>query len=120
MARTYATVAFTEQVESSPGVWKNKITTRHYAGKIVRDQDYIQDSQISFDNIKNGNSLSLIYDQYMIDHSFDILYAMWNNIKFSITSITIEKPRMILQLGGVYNGVETGTSDSSGGDADDS
>lgn len=106
MARFHGTVGFVGQSEVSPGDWEaNVVTKRQYYGDVLRNQySYIASSISTNDNIRLSNRISVIADEYMLSNLYNIKFIIWNNTPWSVTEVEINRPRVCLTLGGVYNG----------------
>jgi len=61
-----------------------------------------EDAVIS--DISVSNSISILADEYAIKHFFKIKYVRWEGVPWSVTSVEVRAPRLILSLGSVYNG----------------
>ncbi len=105
MKRFHGRVGYGYSVETAPGVWEDVITERNYFGDIVRNtrrRDY--DGEKLNADISVGNSISIVADPYAYEHFFAMRYVEWSGALWSITEVEVESPRLILRLGGVYNG----------------
>ena len=95
-----------EEEEVKPGIWKPKIEEKHYVGDVLRN--YRRNEQVSNKqnaNIKINNQLSIISDIYLKDNWPMIKYVLWNGVRWEVSDIDLENyPRVVLNLGGVYNG----------------
>ena len=106
MARFHGGVGFgisTETSENS-GVWEDVIIELPYRGDIVKNIRRLQGTDGVNDNITVGNSISIIADSYAIEHFLDIKYVRWNGSFWVVSTVTVQRPRLILDLGSVYNG----------------
>lgn len=104
MARFVGNVGYAESVEIAPGVWDDVITVRKYYGDITRNTRKLVDgSQVNSD-ISVGNSISIVADEYANGRFFAIRYVEWAGTLWTVTDVEVESPRLILRLGGVYNG----------------
>lgn len=94
-----------------PGVYKPKIIEKAYTGDILRNSRKFQTAENQQnDNLRVTNKISIISDLYMKSNWGSVKYVLWNGTKWSVSSIDISSyPRVILELGGVYNG-KTGSS----------
>ena len=50
------------------------------------------------------HKLSIIIPESDLVEYTEVLYVVWNDIKWSVVSIEYNRPRVELSLGGVYNG----------------
>lgn len=100
-----------EDVETKPGVYKPQIVEKPYTGDVLRNTRRFQTAENQQnENLKVTNRLSIISDLYMQKNWGSIKYVLWNGVNWSVTSVDISSyPRVILDLGGVYNG-KTGST----------
>lgn len=104
MAKYYGVIGFAELVENTPGVWTEEITERYYYGDDIRDTRKLQNSGGVNDNINIANKLSILADPYANEKIFDMRYAEFRGAKWKITDVEVQYPRLVLMLGGLYNG----------------
>lgn len=104
MAKYYGAIGFAELVENTPGVWTEEITERYYFGDDIRDTRKLQTSGGVNDNINVANKLSILADPYANERIFDMRYAEFRGAKWKITDVEVQYPRLVLMLGGLYNG----------------
>lgn len=100
-----------KDIETKPGVYKSKIVEKKYTGDVLRNSRRFQQGENQQnENLRTTNRLSIISDLYMQKNWSSIKYVFWNNVNWSVNSVDITSfPRVILELGGVYNG-KTGTT----------
>lgn len=93
-------------VEVRPGIYKPGIVEKSYTGDIIKNSRRFQSVENQQnDNLVVNNRLSIISDLYMQKNWSSIKYVTWNNVRWAVNSIDISNyPRIILELGGVYNG----------------
>lgn len=106
MARFYGVVGYGKTVETpeGSGVWIDEITEREYQGDVIRNTRQLEDSQKVNDDIIVSNSISIVVDQYASENFFDIKYVRWAGVSWAVRSVEVRSPRLILNLGSVYNG----------------
>lgn len=104
MAKWYGKIGFgvTDEIES--GVWDEIITERNYYGDVIRNNRRLQTADKINDDINVGNEISIIADPYAIQHFYAMKYAEFMGAKWKITNVDVQYPRLILSLGGLYNG----------------
>ena len=100
MAKWYGEITFAETVETKPGVWTEQITKRNYYGDVIRNSRRLQ----SADQV---NDISIVADPYAYDNFHSMRCAEFMGAKWKITDIEVQRPRLLLTLGGVYNGKQT-------------
>lgn len=105
MAKFYGKVGYGETVETAPGVWEDVITERDYFGDVIRKARYLRDSEHGINqNLTTGNTISIVADAYANEHFFAIRYIQWAGALWTVTMVEVQSPRLLLRLGGVYNG----------------
>ena len=107
MAKFYGVIGFAEMVETSPGIWVEQITERSYYGDVIRNSRRLQATDQLNDDINVSIELSIVADPYAKLHFHTLRYAEYNGAKWKLTNATEQYPRLILTLGGVYNGNKT-------------
>ena len=104
MARFFGEIGYGESVESAPGVWEDHITEKQYFGDVIRNSRRIQEGQsVNFD-LSVSNSISVVADDYATEHISAIRYIRWAGTLWTVTEVEVQRPRLILRLGKVYNG----------------
>lgn len=104
MTRFYGVVGYGDDVEEPPGVFVEKIIEKTYFGDVIRDARRLSDGEYLNLDLTVGNSISIVADAYATEHFWAIRYVEWSGAKWKVTSVEVRPPRLILQLGGVYNG----------------
>lgn len=104
MARFFGTVGFADSVESAPGVFKPEITVRSYKGDVIRASHQTEQGDKINDDIDMSVSISIVADEHAVKHSGKIKFVRWEGVPWVVTSVEPRRPRLILNLGSVYNG----------------
>lgn len=110
MAKFYGTIGYAVTEETSPGVWEEKIAERFYFGDVLRNSYRKENSGHLNDNININNQISLVCDAYAYEHVSAMRYVSWMGSLWKISSVEVQRPRLILEIGGVYNGDTSGAS----------
>ena len=106
MGKFYGKIFYGKTVEREdrPGSWKTQLVARDYYGDITRmSRRYSNDSNVNGD-ITCNNVISIIADPYAVAHFSQIKCVELVGTKWTVTSVEVQSPRLILTLGGVYNG----------------
>lgn len=111
MARFYGEIGFvrTEErdPENHPGKYDAIISERPYYGDIMRNsRRWDQNSNAVNDNLVLNNTISIVADDFANRYVGAMKYVRWRGERWQITNIEIQRPRLILTIGGVYNGPE--------------
>lgn len=107
MAKYYGQIGYTITEETTPGVWTETIVERNYYGDLVRNMSRRNSAEKVNDNIDISNSISIISDPFARDNFYSIVYATLFGTKWKVNSVDVQYPRLILSLGGLYNGEQT-------------
>lgn len=104
--RFYGEVGYGESTEtpSGSGVWEYAITEVAYRGDVIRNTRRLESGEGLNDDLTVNNSISIVADEYANEHFFNIKYVVWQGIRWVVSSVEVRSPRLILSLGGVYNG----------------
>ncbi len=104
MSKFYGPIGYITQKEISPGVWDEVVVEKSYRGDILQDTRRWQVSEHKNDNLTISNRLSIIADPFLYENSSTIRYVSWLGVRWKVNNIEIQRPRLILTLGEVYNG----------------
>ena len=105
MAKFSGPIGFAiEDDESIPGVFKDKIIERKYYGDVIRVSSKMQNGENLNDNLALDNKLSIVADPFANEHFYSMRYVSWMGALWKISSVEVQRPRLILTIGGVYNG----------------
>lgn len=106
MTRFYGEVGYGISEETPPdsGVWVDVIYEFPYTGDVIRNTRTLDDGDKVNNDISVSNSISIVADQYATEHFFNIKYVKWAGVLWTVPSVEVRSPRLILSVGGVYNG----------------
>ena len=104
MTRFSGVIGYGDSVETSPGVWKNVITEKTYRGDVIREARSLEQGEQVNDEINISNSISVVADDFITEHFHKIKYVKWAGVYWTVPNAQYQHPRLILTLGGVYNG----------------
>ena len=107
MAKYYGVIGYAETVETAPGAYEEQITEHNYKGKLVRNTRRLQTSDQVNDNINIANEISIIADPFATQNFHAMRYIEFMGAKWKITNVEVRYPRLILTIGGLYNGDES-------------
>lgn len=105
MAKFYGKIGFVESKDQGDGIWILDVTEREYVGDVIKNtRRWDVSSEKINDNLNLNNSISIISDDFAIEKASFIKYVEWMGSCWDISSIEMQRPRLILTIGGVYNG----------------
>ncbi len=107
MAKFYGAIGYAVTEETKPGVWTEKITERMYYGDLTRNTRKLQSTDQLNDNINVANEISIVADPFANENFHSMKYVEFMGAKWKIISVEVQYPRLILTVGGVYNGEQT-------------
>ena len=105
MAKFYGNIGFAESIEVERGIWDERITERPYRGELLKNFYNLQNSNTGLSaDINVSHSISIVADQYADQNFPSMRYVIFRGTKWKITNIEVQYPRLILTIGGLYNG----------------
>lgn len=105
MAKFYGPIGYGITSETAPGVWTDTIVERNYRGDVLQNYRKVSQGESINDNIDVSNRLSIISDPFAMQHFHTIKYVKWMGAAWKVTTVDAsQRPRLILTIGGVYNG----------------
>lgn len=104
MAKFHGAIGYGHNTEKSPGVWVDTITEKQYYGDVIRNTRQLLNGEKVNNDLSVGNSISVVADAYANQNFFAIRYVEWAGALWTVDNVDVQSPRLILRLGGVYNG----------------
>lgn len=104
MGKWFGKIGYAVTEETTPGVWVEQITERTYYGDIIRNTRRLQTSEKLNDDINVSNEISIVADPFARDNFHAMRYIEFMGTRWKVSSVEVQYPRLILSLGGVYNG----------------
>ena len=104
MTRFYGKIGYGESVETAPGVWVDQIVEYLYYGDVFRNARNLKEGEHLNPDLTVQNSISIVADAYANEHFFAIRYVEWAGTLWTVSSVEVQSPRLLLRLGEVYNG----------------
>lgn len=99
-------IGFAKQVEVAPGVWDDSIVERTYRGDILRNTNRWETRDKVNEDFNISNSVSVVADSFIYENSYAMKYLTLHGVRWSIGSFEEKPPRLIINIGGLYNGPE--------------
>lgn len=110
MERFYGKVGYVNTVEKivngvHTGVWSDPspIEINYYGDVLDTSTRWVNGEGLN-DDLSVNNKISIIADGYAYQNFSKIKYIEWMGVKWKVTNISVQRPRLILSLGGEYNG----------------
>lgn len=110
MNKFWGAIGFSETNEIEPGVYEETVRERFYTGEVVRNSYSLNAGESINDNVQISAQISIIDDGYLCENSYKILYVNYMGAYWKVKNVSFSFPRVLLTLGGVYNGSKAETS----------
>lgn len=104
MAKWSGKIGFAEQTETRPGVWTETIKEKSYKGDLLQMLIRNQAANKVLDDLNITNRISIVADLHANQNIPMMRYVTYEGAKWEIASVEIASPRLILSVGGLYNG----------------
>lgn len=86
-------------------MFKDVITEKSYFGDVRRAARQANTGDQVNDDVTLENTIEIVAaDSFASDNIFAIRYVEWAGAKWKTTNVEIQGVRLLLRLGGVYNG----------------
>lgn len=103
MAKFYGNIGFAETVMTAPDVWTDSIVEHPYYGDMLEATRQWEAGENLNDDTNIRNKISIVADPFALNHFGSIRYVVLSNQKWKVKSVSVVYPRLILELGGIYN-----------------
>lgn len=105
MAKFFGPIGFAIPTETRPGVWKDRIEEHNYRGDVVSvSSRWTASSDGTNDDLTLNNKISIVADPFAQNHFHTMKYIRLMDAYWKVTGVEPQYPRLILTIGGVYNG----------------
>ena len=101
--RYYGKIGYFDTVETKPGLFENQMIYKTYKGDVVRNYKRNQDNSKVNSDVAVNNSISIVADPYAQEHFFNIKCVQWQGALWEVSSVDVQFPRLILELGGLWH-----------------
>ena len=105
MAKFGGKVGFIMPKQTAPGVWVDGLLEeKTYRGDVLTNYaKWSSDQQVN-DEFYISARLSIVADAFAYNNLAFIKYVEWMGTRWKILNVEPQRPRLILTLGGVFNG----------------
>lgn len=105
MAKWFGVIGYAAVIETSPGVYSDEPIERNYTGDVIRNTSrWSASSESTNDDLDINNQFSILADPFAYQNFHSMKYIEYMGTKWKITSVEVQYPRLILSVGGKYNG----------------
>lgn len=85
-------------------MWEEQKIERQYSGELIKNTRRLESSGGVNDNVNISNEVSIVADPYAYENFHAMRYIKFMGAKWKISNVEVRYPRLILTIGGVYNG----------------
>lgn len=105
MGKFHGKVGYVSVSEGESGIWTESVTERSYYGDELKITRKLMNAESTNDDFSVNNEISILADPYALQYFHAIRYVEWLGSRWKVTRVTVNRPRLILSIGGVYNGI---------------
>lgn len=103
MPKYYGSIGYAIMEKTAPGRVSPIIVERQYYGDVTRNRKQNENGEWLNDNINISNEISIVADAFAYDNFHRIQYITYMGAKWKVKSVEVQRPRLLLSIGGVYN-----------------
>lgn len=104
MSKWYGTVGYITTEETEPGVWKEVVTETKLFGDVLDYTSRWSSSNKVNDDTEVTARISVIADPFAYQNFSKLKFVEFMDAMWEVKSASPQYPRLIISLGGVYNG----------------
>ena len=105
MSKWYGVIGYGESKVDNTGIAKDVVTERNYSGDVIRNSSrWTANADSTNDDLSINNQFSILADPFAYQNFHSIKYIVFMGTKWKVTSVDVQYPRLILNVGGIYNG----------------
>lgn len=102
--RYHGVVGYGLTVDRGNDVWSDDIIERTYYGEVLSVTRSMEQSDKVNEDIRLQNRVSILADAFAFENFIYIKYLSWTGSLWTVNSVDVKRPRLILSLGGIYDG----------------
>jgi|CXWK01.1.fsa_nt_gi hypothetical protein len=104
MARYHGIVGYGNSVKTGVDIFEDEIIEIEYYGDMRKQARRIADGESVSDELTLNHTISIVADEYANNHYHAIKFAEVAGTAWTVDSVEVISPRLLLTLGKVYNG----------------
>ena len=103
--RVSGVIGYGVQTKIRPGVVEDVIIEKKFRGETVRPPSSGPDESGKVnDDLRVGVTISVVAGAYHSTHVHALRYISWQGKLWKVSNVEVAHPRLIMRLGGLYNG----------------
>jgi hypothetical protein len=114
MAKFYGTIGYsvTKEImvddgsgsEVGTGKWVDEVIEKLYTGDVIKPAYKWRSTDNINPDVVVSDTISIIADGFMLSNTHSMKYVRWRDACWSIVGVDIERPRVLITLGGLFSG----------------
>lgn len=104
MAKYYGKIGYAVTKETTTGIYEEVIIEYEYIGDVIRNTRRLANVAKVNDDVTVSNQISIIADPFATNNFHTMRYVTYLGTKWKVVEVEVQYPRLVLTLGGVYNG----------------
>lgn len=105
MAKFFGPIGYAVRIEDRPGFHTDRIEEHNHVGEIQQNNSrWTASSDSTNDDLTLNHRISILADPFAQNNFHTMKYIRLMGTNWKITSVQVQYPRLILTIGGVYNG----------------
>ena len=113
MGKFFGAIGYAESIKTGPGKWSEVVTEQNYSGDVLKISNRWQQGDSGTDDLVPNHEISIVANPYAHENLPKMKYIKWNGVCWKITKFESQPPRLVLSIGGVYNGPKAKTPGTS-------
>lgn len=109
MAKFHGKIGFVNSKRQN-GIYEYDVTEKTYYGDVLQNHRRWDNTDKANDNLDISEKISVFANDFMKKNIGFMKYAEYLGTMWEIKSVDLQYPRVILLLGGVYNGPQASTA----------
>lgn len=104
MPKFSGAIGYSLTVEKERGIFVEQTVYKPCSGDLLASARRMQSSDQIIDNVTIDNRFSIVADVFARENIGNIKSIKYLGVNWKITKIGIEYPRLVFDVGGIYNG----------------
>lgn len=104
MAKYAGLVGYVTQKETVPGVWASVTIEKKMRGDVIGLSNSFKQEDNVNDDVTLNKRISVVANPYAYANFTSLKYITYLGVKWRVTGIEVQRPRLILSVGGIWNG----------------
>lgn len=105
-------VGFVLDTEIKPGVTMPVAVEKFYKGEVNNQYRRWDQPTEVMDKLNLSEEITIVTNSYLLENIGAIRYVVRHGTRWAVKSIGIKTPKIVLTLGGEYNGIVAGGNDN--------